>query len=64
VAVVADIHADLAYGRLEDGIAQVARPEVELLPEALDVGNVGLAVLAEVGAVGVDDGRRVVLHAG
>src|SRR6266536_3765496 len=53
MAVVADIHADLAHRRLEDGIAQVAGPEVELLPEALDVRDVRLAVLAEVRPVGV-----------
>jgi hypothetical protein len=48
VAVIADVHADLADGRLEDRVAEVARAEVELLPEALDVRDVGLAVLAQV----------------
>ena len=47
MAVVADVDADLADGRLEDRVAQVAGAEVELLPEALDVGDVGLAVFAE-----------------
>ena len=46
VPVVADVHADLADGRLEHRIAEVAGPEVELLPEALDVRDVRLAVLA------------------
>src|SRR2546423_1772712 len=46
------------------GAAQVAGPEIELLPEPLDVGDVGLAVRAQVRAVGVDDGGRVVVDAG
>src|SRR5882724_2990621 len=33
VAVVADVDADLADRRLEDRVTEVARPEVELLPE-------------------------------
>src|SRR5262249_51413910 len=44
VAVVADVHADLADRGLEDGIAHVPRAEVELLPEALHVRDVRLAV--------------------
>ena len=64
VPVVADVHADLADGRLEDRVSTVARAEVELLPEALDLGDVLLAELAEVRPVGVDDRRRVVVHAG
>ena len=64
VAVVADVHADLADGRLEDRVPAVAGPEVELLPEPLDLRDVLLAELAEVGPVGVDDGRGVVVQAG
>jgi hypothetical protein len=60
VAVVADVDADLADGGVEHRVAEVAGPEVELLPEALDLGDVGLAVLAQVGAVGVDDRGGVV----
>ena len=63
VAVVADVHADLADRGLEDRVAEVARPEVELLPEPLDVRDVGLAVLAEVRPVRVDHGGRVVVDA-
>src|SRR4026208_1633802 len=63
VAVVADVDADLADGRLEDRVAHVPGPEVELLPEALDVRDVGLAVLAQVRAVRVDHGGRVVVDA-
>src|SRR3954464_6484500 len=65
VAVVADVDADLAVLRIEDRIAEVAGTEVELFPEAGgDVRDVVLAVLAEVGAVGVDDGGGVVVDAG
>ena len=53
VAVVADVDADLGEAEVEDRVAEVAGPEVELLPEAgRDVRDVGLAVLAEVRAVG------------
>ena len=62
VAVVADVDADLADGGLEDRVAEVAGPEVELLPEALDVGDVRLAVLAQVRAVAVDDRGGVVVE--
>ncbi len=44
----------------ENGIAQVARAKVVLLPEAFDLGNVMLAILAQVRAVGVDDDGRVI----
>src|SRR5690349_8652867 len=41
VPVVADVHADPPRRGVEDRVAGVARPEVELLPEALDLRNVG-----------------------
>src|SRR6266404_2883384 len=61
VAVIADVDADRGVPRLEDGIAEVAGLEEELLPEAGRVRDVDLAVLAEVAAVGVDDGGGVVV---
>src|SRR6202050_1860737 len=64
VPVVADVHADPADRGVEDRVAEVARPEVELLPEALDLRDVGLAVLAEVAAVRVDHRGGVVVDAG
>src|SRR5580693_9391645 len=63
VPVVADVHADSARRGVEGRVAHVARPEVELLPEPLDLGDVRLAVLAQVGAVGVDHRRGVVVDA-
>src|SRR5487761_8452 len=63
VPVVADVDADPAHGSLEHRVAAVARPEVELLPEAGKVRKVVLAVLAEVRPVGVDHRGRVVEEA-
>src|SRR5712691_11465479 len=48
VPVVADVDADPPDGGVEDRIAEVAGPEVELLPEPLDLRQVVLAVLAQV----------------
>src|SRR5215207_3997583 len=44
VPVVADVDPDAADRGVEGRIAEVAGPEVELLPEAADVRNVRLAV--------------------
>ena len=52
MAVVADVDADLGEAEVEDGVAEVAGAEIKLLPEAgRHVGDVRLAVFAEVGAV-------------
>src|SRR5262249_37555060 len=65
VTVVTDVDADSARGGLKDRIARVARTEIVLLPETRrDLRDVMLAILAEIPAVGVDDGRRVVVDAG
>jgi len=64
VAVVADVDADFGEAEVEDGEAEVAGAEVEFFPEAgRDVRDVALAVLAEVGAVVMDDGGGVVIDA-
>src|SRR5215831_13850608 len=63
VPLVADVDTDPAHGRVEHGIAEVAGTEVELLPEALYLRDVVLAVLAQERAVGVDDRGRVVVDA-
>src|SRR3546814_10430646 len=62
MAVVADVHADLADGRLEHRVSLGAGREVELLPEPLHLRDVLLAVLAEVRTVRVDDGGGVVIQ--
>src|SRR3546814_6049093 len=64
VAVVADVDAEPAVGGVEHRPAGVAGLEEELLLEAGDLRDVGLAVLAEVAAVGVDDRAGVVVDAG
>ena len=64
VAVVADVYADFAVLGIEYGVAGVAGLEEEFLPEAFDLRDMVLAVLAQVGAVGVDDGSGVVVNAG
>src|ERR1019366_9831384 len=62
MAVVADVDADLDEAEVEDRKAEVAGAEIEFLPEAgSDVRDMSLAVLAEVGAVVVDDGGGVVI---
>ncbi|KAG1647452.1 CTP pyrophosphohydrolase [Nymphon striatum] len=60
VPVIADVHADLAHGGVKHRVAQIAGPEVELLPETVHLRNVGLSVFAEVAAVGIDDCGGVV----
>src|SRR5688572_26360781 len=62
--VPADEHAELHGLGVEDFEAEIARREVILLVIARVVGDVHLAVLAEVAALRVDDGRRVVIQAG
>ena len=63
VAVVTDVDPDPSHRGIEDRIAGVAGTKVELLPETLDVRDVGFAVLPQVGAVGVDHGGGVVVKA-
>ncbi len=60
VSVITDIHADSTNGRIENGIAEIARLEVELLPEPFDLRNVHLAVDPEKFSIVVDDSRSVV----
>src|ERR1017187_9131006 len=64
VTVIAGINAHFANGGLKYGIAEVAGLEVKLLPEAgLAMRDVVLAILAEILAIGIDDGGRVVVGA-
>src|SRR5262245_38589031 len=65
MAVVADVNSDLSEARAENRIAEVAGAEVVLLPETGQyLRDVNFAEFAEIGAVGVDHGRRVVIQAG
>jgi hypothetical protein len=64
VAVITDVDADARHAHVEHGIAQVARPEIELLPKAgRHVRDVRLAIFAEIAAVGVDHRGGVVVDA-
>src|SRR5579863_519009 len=60
MAVVTDVDPDRTDGGLKDRIAEVARPEVVLLPKPGYLRDVVLSVLAEVGAVGINDKGGVV----
>src|SRR5258708_3958453 len=65
VAVVADVDADAGVTRLEDGVAGVPWREIKLFPEAwVTMGNVVLAVFAEIAAIGVNDRGSVEVDAG
>src|SRR5262249_19734239 len=46
VAIIADIDADPGIPGLEHRVAEVAGPEVELLPEPFDLRDVRLAIFA------------------
>jgi len=64
MAVVADIDAELAIAGVEHGVVGRARLEEEFLPEAGDMRNMGLAILAEIASVGVDDRGGIVIDPG
>ena len=65
MAVVTDIHADAGVPGLKDRIAGVSRREVKLLPKArMTMGNVMLAVFAEITAIGVNHRGGVKVNAG
>src|SRR5581483_9563586 len=62
VSVIADVDADLGEARAEHGIAEVAGAKIVLFPKAgQHLWNVDLAKLAQVGAVGIDHRRRVIV---
>src|ERR1017187_7456909 len=64
VAVVTDVDADARHAHVEHRIAQVARPEIELLPKAgRHVRNMRLAIFAEIAAFGRNHRGGVVVHA-
>src|SRR5216684_3540245 len=56
MAVIADVHSDARIFRLKDGITLIARGEIKFFPESgMHVGDVVLAVLAQIFAVGIND---------
>jgi len=62
VSIVADVNADFSNRRIEDRVAEISGTKIEFLPEAwLAMRDMDLAKLAEVLAIRVDDGRRVVV---
>jgi hypothetical protein len=61
--VITDIYADGSVLGFENGIAQIARREVELLPESgMHVRDVVLAVLAQIASVCIDDCGSIEIH--
>src|SRR5690606_27640635 len=61
--IPADEHAELGGGGRERAESEIARREVELLVVTRIVRNVHLPVLADIAALAVDHGRRVVVEA-
>src|SRR5215510_6152779 len=64
VPVITDVDAYPSGRGVEHRVAEVAGPEVELLPEPLHLRNVVLPVFPEITSVRVDDRGRVVVQAG
>src|SRR5712692_5598446 len=65
VTVITDVDSDSRVSGLESGEAEIARREVELLPEARQaMRNVSLPVLAQILSIGVNHRRGVVVDAG
>ncbi len=62
--VVTDIDAEFQVRGVEDRPAGIAGLEEELFVKArVDLGDVGLTILAEIGAIGIDDGSGVIVNA-
>jgi len=64
MAIIADIDAYLGVLGLKHRVPEIARAKEELLPEPGGMRDMGLTVLTEVTAIGIDDGGRIVQHAG
>ena len=62
--IPADLHADFSVVRLEIGKTEITGSEIEFLVVERIVGNVHLAIFAEEGAVGIENGAGVVVDAG
>src|SRR6266568_1234621 len=65
VAVVTNVHTDAGVASIENGITGVSWREIELFPETgMAMGDVVLAVFAQITSVGVNHGGGVVINAG
>src|ERR1700676_2387328 len=63
MTVIANINSDRSMLGFENGIAQIARREVELLPESgMHVRDVVLAVLAQIASIRINDRSRIEIH--
>src|SRR5215469_9577707 len=61
MAVVANVDADAAMARFEDGVPSISGSEIEFFPKArVAMRDMMLSVLAEIAPVGVEHGGRVV----
>ncbi len=62
--IIANIYANFREPEIEHGVAQVARTKIIFLPKPrLHMGDVRLAILAQIVAVVVNDRRSVVVNA-
>src|SRR5579863_5326985 len=60
VPVVTDVNADAGVFGFENRVAEITGREIKLFPEAgMAVRDMVLAILAEIAAIGVDDGGRI-----
>src|ERR1039458_928179 len=63
MAVVANVNTDLGKAQVKYRKTEVARAEIEFLPKAGgDMGNMSLAVLAQIGAIVVNHRGSVVVN--
>ena len=62
--IPANLNADAAIGGIEIREAEIAWGEIKLFVVERIVGNVHLAIFAEVGAIGIENGAGVVVNAG
>src|SRR5271170_1949043 len=63
MTVVADVDSDGSVLGFENGVAQIARCEIEFFPESrMHVRDVMLAVFAEVTSIRIDDCGSIEIH--
>src|SRR5215813_9476267 len=64
VSVITNVNTDFRELRLENGITEIAGPEIKLFPKAgRAMRNVVLAIFSEILSVGIDNGCGVVVNA-